>query len=253
MESLARRGHELTIVTSHPVDYSSENFTMEQIDINEAHHNWSKLINMAQLRENDGDEFKPVKKELIETYMTVMEDIMASKQIQSLIRDHSRRFDLCFIAALASHAYPFKDRFNCNLILISSQGGYPSQFEAFGSPSNPIAYPMLFSPYSENLNFFQRVHVSFIYFGQNLYNRFYYVPLIEESIKRHFGNGYRSISDIERSADMLFLSENPLLGVNRPVTNSVLYLYGLHIQPNKELPEVRNFRFNNCACLFFDA
>ncbi|XP_077300070.1 UDP-glucosyltransferase 2-like isoform X2 [Arctopsyche grandis] len=237
MEALAKRGHELVIATTHPAKYKQEEYpNLRQIDLHEVSYpKWTEL-NMAGIKESStwGNFLIIMKgKRVVDE---ILDDELGLPEMQDLIKNPKHQFDLCFIAAITPAMFAFKDRFNCSLILISSQAGSISNYKAFGSPTDPTLYPPMLSPYLDDLNFWQRVHISLIYVGTMIFYRSAFVWSCDSLVRKHFGEDYRSVGEIEKSADMLFLNDHPILGGIRPTVPGIIFLYGMHIKPHKPLP-----------------
>lgn len=240
MEALAKRGHDLVVATTHPAKYKQGEYpNLRQIDLYEVSYpKWTRELNMAGTKESSKWGNLLIIMKGMKVVDEILDDELALPEMQDLIKNPKYEFDLCFIAAITPAMFAFKDRFNCSLILISSQAGSISNYQAFGNPTNPILYPLLLSPYLEDLNFWQRVHISSIYVGTMMFYRSAFIWNCNGLVRKHFGNDYKSVGEIEESADMLFLNDHPILGGIRPTVPGIIFLYGMHVKPNKPLPGV---------------
>lgn len=238
MEDLAKRGHHVVTMTTDPVKYTEKIPTLTQIDVHDISYKiWDEHFNFVKIREESPSKLHVVRK-YNRVMLSVVESQIQTPAMQQMMNDPMMKFDVCFFEVLAPHVNPLKDRFNCSLILISSFSGKCQHFDAFESPSNPIMYPDTVSPYLDNLNFWQRLYVV----SYDAYYRYVYstevFPLIDEGMKRIFGEDTRPVSEILNEADMLFLNAHPIFGGIRPITPAVVFLGSLHIKPNKPLPSV---------------
>lgn len=239
MEALAKRGHNITVLTTDPVDYKGALPNMRQIDShNISYHVWSTAFNYAKDGQKNYKAYNTWFK-LMDTIMQLAEGQLNLPEMQQLIQDPDTSFDLCFFLCWVEVIFPLKDRFNCSLILISSMTGSMSNFDAFGNPSNPVLYPDILSTYYSDLNFWQRLHEVY----QNVFLRynhyFYIVPTYDAFAKRMFGRNTRSVSEISNDADMMFLNGHPVFFGIRPVVPGIIYMDSLHIKPSKPLPKVK--------------
>ncbi|XP_026742255.1 UDP-glucuronosyltransferase 2B15-like isoform X2 [Trichoplusia ni] len=58
-----------------------------------------------------------------------------------------------------------------------------------------------------------------------------------EFLKTRFGPNAPTVRELRNNVQMLFLNAHPIMGNNRPVPPSVVYLGGLHLKPPKPLPQ----------------
>ncbi|XP_077300076.1 UDP-glucosyltransferase 2-like isoform X2 [Arctopsyche grandis] len=236
MENLAKRGHHVVTMTPNPIVYKEKIPTLNQIDVQQISYKfWKQQFNFVKLTE---EATSPTN--IMEKYYTLMCSIvemqMKTPKMQKLLNDPSERFDLCFFESVAPHVNPIKDHFNCSLILISSLTGTLQDFDALGNPSNPVLYIDMMSPYMDDLNFWQRLHLSYL---DIVYRYLYYfkmVPLLDERMKKVFGENIRSVDEIQKDVDMLFLNVHPIFGEIRPTVPGIVYMGSLHIRPTMPLP-----------------
>ncbi|XP_077300077.1 UDP-glucosyltransferase 2-like isoform X3 [Arctopsyche grandis] len=238
MENLAKRGHHVVTMTPNPIVYKEKIPTLNQIDVQQISYKfWKQQFNFVKLTE---EATSPTN--IMEKYYTLMCSIvemqMKTPKMQKLLNDPSERFDLCFFESVAPHVNPIKDHFNCSLILISSLTGTLQDFDALGNPSNPVLYIDMMSPYMDDLNFWQRLHLSYL---DIVYRYLYYfkmVPLLDERMKKVFGENIRSVDEIQKDVDMLFLNVHPIFGEIRPTVPGIVYMGSLHIRPTMPLPSI---------------
>ncbi|XP_077301175.1 uncharacterized protein LOC143921698 [Arctopsyche grandis] len=235
MEALAKRGHNITVLTTDPVDYKGTLPNLRQIDSHDiSYHLWTTAFNYAK---NGEQKAYNIWRKLMNTIMQLTEAQLNLPEMQQLIQDPDASFDICFFLCWVEPILPLKDRFNCSLILISSMTGSMSNFDAFGNPSNPVLSPDLASTYYSDLNFWERLHELYQNAAQR-YNYYFNVVSTHDAFtKRMFGNNTRSITEILNDADMLFLNGHPIFFGVRPVVPGIIYMDSLHIKPLKPLPK----------------
>lgn len=236
-EALAARGHNLTVMTTDPVDYKGKFPNFKQIDVRAAsYETWTKSVNYdSMINKKSGKSFQTL---ITEAFVKLTDVQLKNPEMNKLLTDKSVNFDLCIIECWVEPMFPIKDRFNCSLILISSLTGSLSNFDAFGNPSNPTLFIDAFSPYFGDLDFWQRLEVTI----KNIRDRYTYyfhdVPMYDAFTKTVFGSNTRSVSEIQNDADMLFINGHPILSGIRPVVPGIVYLDSMHIKQPKPLPEV---------------
>ncbi|XP_077300072.1 UDP-glucosyltransferase 2-like isoform X4 [Arctopsyche grandis] len=236
MSTLAKRGHHVVSMTTNPVAYEERIPTLTEIDVGDvSYKTWNENYLRFRLKNNNPIMYK-LYKEFFKTLIMIGENQLKTPAMQCLIHDPEEKIDLCFFEILLPAVFPLKDHFNCSMILISSFGVLVQIFDAFGNPSNPILYPDVASKQFGDLDFWQRLYAIF-YDLKYIY--IYYIELVslfDASAKKIFGMNTRSVDEITRDADMLFMNVHPILGEIRPVVPNIIYMGSMHIMPNKPLP-----------------
>ncbi|XP_055855027.1 UDP-glucosyltransferase 2-like [Episyrphus balteatus] len=246
IESLAKRGHNLTIVTTDPENFvnlsasSGGSITPEQIeliDLSFAHR--LSVLNMLKNQENmmSGSEMLLT---VFHVMRTVANEELKSAQMQGLLGNNHA--DEEYGAVLVDWSGPalmnaFAHKFRAPLIGITPGGAYITTHEVIGNPNHPVAFPSVFMPFSEDLSLFQRVASTiftlksrYLYFNEEL-------PKQDEIVKNFFGPGTPSIWEIESNADLLLVNCYQALGNARPVGPTTIHMGGIHaIIEDKSLP-----------------
>ncbi|XP_055901886.1 UDP-glucosyltransferase 2-like [Eupeodes corollae] len=268
VESLAKRGHNLTIVTTDPENFvnltSASSVTnggsvhpkqVELIDLSFAHE--LSVLNMLKNQENmmSGSDMMLT---VFHVMRTVAVAELKSPQMQGLlmsnntVRRHQRRLSNAhnngnrdregeYDAVLVDWSGPalmnaFAHKFKAPLIGITPGGAYITSHEVIGNPNHPVAFPSIFMPFSEDLSLFQRVASTiftlksrYLYFNEEL-------PKQDEIVKKFFGPGTPSIWEIESNADLLLVNCYQALGNARPVGPTTIHMGGIHAIEDKSLP-----------------
>ncbi|XP_077300071.1 UDP-glycosyltransferase UGT5-like isoform X3 [Arctopsyche grandis] len=228
METLSKNGHNVTILTTHPLNYTKEEYpNLTQIDLHQCYLQWQEELKTCTDIPNP---------HFSETMGRIYELQLASQSVQSLMKNPDQKFELCFLAALALPLFPLKDIFNCSLILISSLPGVPRNFRTFGNPPDSILNTAKVMEISQ-LGFWERFNMMVMdLFYSHVYSSTW-LPYCDRLAKKYFGPDVRSVYDIENSAHMLFLNEHPLLDGDRPyLPAAIIQLHAMHIRPSKMLP-----------------
>ncbi|CAB3223476.1 unnamed protein product [Arctia plantaginis] len=241
MLELAKRGHELVIITPNPAlpkNRPPDNIT--EIDTSEAYQ-WISWI---------FKEFGGVLKRgaIMDMDVALHDDLLAGMleivihefnlpEVQKLLKDKSQKFDLVFLEAIGNYHLVASHILNAPVILFSSFCGYPEHLEAMGAVSiHPLYYPNFFRQKMRNLSFLEKIRQTYIEY------KIYHIERIKrqkenEALRKTFGPDVPSIEEMEKNVQMLFLNSHPIFSNNRPVPPSVVYLGALHLQPVKELPQ----------------
>ncbi|XP_058821654.1 UDP-glycosyltransferase UGT4-like [Topomyia yanbarensis] len=228
IEQLANRGHDITLLTTDPIDlHVAGNGVLvnkiEQIDL-------SFVYNLPILEDlrigNLGA------RDMLRNVFNVMRKISDAElqhpSVQELIQGNAK-FDVVMVEwSGVSLMNAFAYHFDAPLIGIANGGAYINAHEALGNPNHPIGYPSIFMPFTEDLSLLQRI--SSVFF--TIWYRFYYY--IEEIPKQNliasvnFGSDVPDLFEIERKADLLLINAYQLLGNVRPVGPTTIYLGGIH-------------------------
>lgn len=150
MEELANRGHQITMVTTDPIEKPHSNIT--QIDL----HDLSYDIMKRAYDRSFNFKLSAFYKVFIDTF----DAELASPKVGELLNDTKAQFDLCFVECIGVPMYPIKDRFKCPLILMCSLSPSFYNWEALGNPTNPAFYPGPLAKDFGQLNFVERVEAT---------------------------------------------------------------------------------------------
>ncbi|XP_045519845.1 UDP-glycosyltransferase UGT5-like [Pieris brassicae] len=241
MQELARRGHDLTIITTDPIysaGNSPKNFT--EIDVRD--------ISYRVMKENLTYNVKLGKKSDIYDQMerfVVMNTNLASVQlkhqrIQDLINGQEK-FDLIFVEAWQTHAYYYSYIFKAPVILISSYGMFGNEDTAVGALTHPFLFPKLIQQRTYNLTFWEK--------AQELYRNLFFRRLWS-SMEIDDGNIWRQIlginvpdfKEINNNIDMMFLNAHPMWISNQPLPPNVITIWGIYKNQRKALPtDLQNY------------
>ncbi|KAJ8708417.1 hypothetical protein PYW07_010542 [Mythimna separata] len=235
--ALAKRGHEVTVVTPDPVFKNGgapPNLT--EIDVHDISYNiWQENFIKAASK-GKKDDLLAQMDVILTTFTEVLDAQIQSEQVQKIIHDKSKKFDLLFLEACVRPALAFSYVFkNVPVILVSSLGATPGNYDLIGAADHPILYPSAVRQRLHNLSLWEKI--------TELYNHYKMVKLYENNqilenkvLRKNFGPEIPPVEELENNVDMLFLNVNPIFEGIRPVPPSVIYMGGLHQKPQKELP-----------------
>lgn len=235
IQDLAKRGHELTVLTTDPTSFSFANDDrIDLVDLSFAHN----LKVLEKLQEYSGSGLDVIRN-VFHVTRNVAEAELKSPQVQELLRDSSRTFDAVLIDwSGPSLMNAFAWKFQVPLIGITPGGALTTSHEAMGNPNHPTCFPSILLPFSDNLSLFQRIASAFfslkyryLYFSEEL-------PTQNEIAKDYFGRDVPDLWDIESNADLLLINTYEALGNSRPVGRTTIFLGGIHAtSERKTLPQ----------------
>ena len=241
-EELARRGHEVTVITTDPAFPKGETpANLTEIDVHDfSYEVWKELYKYTSKSTSN----ELVLQKAFHVLAKLVEMQMNLDQVQKMIQEE--KFDLIFIEACVRPALLMSHVVKAPVILLSTLGPLNFNTETIGSVSHPLLYPDMFNQRLYNLSKWEKL--------KELW-RFYKIQSVLEEVedtenemaRRMFGPNAPTISELKNNVDMLFLNIYPTWEGNRPVPPSVVYMGGIHQKPKKELPTVTIF----IICLIF--
>ncbi|XP_013139053.1 PREDICTED: UDP-glucuronosyltransferase 2B7-like [Papilio polytes] len=242
-QALSRRGHEVTVVTTDPVNSNDpELVNLTEIDL----HNIS---------------YKSMNKDLFETYgkeesmysqifmfanklTNIFEEQLKTKEIQMLLQHSENYYDLLILEACVRPALVFSHVYKAPVIQISSLGGMLFNYEALGVPIHPTVYFTTLRQKLYNLSIWDNLMECKI-FLQVYFVHFICEHLQNAMLRSYFGADVPSIAELNNNIDMLFLATNPIWAGNTPVPPSVIFIGGIHENPYEELTEDLRYFLDN--------
>lgn len=230
---LSLRGHQVTVMTPNPLkDPTLTNLT--EIDMGHMYDSFRQMSGMFASALSHWDMLKML------TFFKQLsiDPFFSNPEVLSLINDTSKEFDVVIAEYLWTFPAAFSHKFKCPLIGVASLGVWSSVHEAMGNPVHTTLYPELITTYGDELSFYERVD-SFVY--STYYSYIYRSslrPMLDEELRKYFGNDLPSLAELENNVSMLFLNTNPVIHKPRPYVPGTIEMGRMHIKPKKALPGV---------------
>ncbi|XP_035455005.2 UDP-glycosyltransferase UGT5-like [Spodoptera frugiperda] len=235
-EELAKRGHEVTVITTDPAFPKGEApANLTEIDVHDISYDlWKKIF--IEPATGKMDDVVLTLKLIYDAIAAIADAQFQDENVKKIIRDKNRKFDLLLAEAIVRPALVFSHIYKIPVIQISSFGGALDNYENIGAPVHPILYPAITRQRLYNLSVLEKV--TEVYNDYQITRVYRNLEEIENKIlRKHFGDDVPPVSELNNNVDMLFLNINPIFEGIRPVPPSVVYMGGLHQKPNKELPK----------------
>lgn len=238
VQELAKRGHEVTVVTTDPAFPKEEApANLTEIDIHEVSYEFKKNFFATAAIKDAKAQVDNIYDLLRQTFDAQLE----SYEIKNLINDQSKQFDLLLLEACFREALAFSHVYKVPVIQISSFGTLEHNNYAIGSSVHPIYHPsVLYHRRVSNHSFQEKINA--------VYNQYVFQEIVDSCealestmLQKHFGSDLPSLNELTNNVDLLFLNVHPIWENSRPVPPNVVYLGGLPLKPEKELPEVSHF------------
>nr|XP_023020371.1 UDP-glucuronosyltransferase 2B15-like [Leptinotarsa decemlineata] len=247
-KELAKRGHDITLLTTDPMrDPKLKN--IREIDLSGSYEIMEKYKASELLTKGKNEGKNTVK--LIVDYLNALDHTadwqLEQPEVKQLIQNTSEYFDLVIVEVMNPIQMAFAERFKVPFIGITPVDAPYRIHAALGNYMHPSVYPDYFLPLIPPLSLLQRI----VSCGVNWANWFlqYYTryPAEDLIVRKHFGEGLRDLSEIEKDMSLLFIYVNPVFYQMRPVgTNTIVIGGGMHVNKPKPLPkELREFIESN--------
>nr|XP_026497758.1 UDP-glucuronosyltransferase 2B20-like [Vanessa tameamea] len=234
-KELARRGHEVTVVTTDPIPKEQEPENMTQLDVHDvSYKHWEELFLMHKGKKQDILHQVNV---LFEKLATVVKIQMETPNVRNFLKNKdSKYFDLLLLEAMNRPLIGIAHLFDAPIIHISSLGAVPHQYKNFGAPMHPLIYPTPGSFRSYNLTLWEKGFelIKYLILESTISNALDFDIMI---MKKTFGDDVPTIEELAKRIQMLFLNEHPIWAENHPVPPSMVFIGGIHQSEVKELPK----------------
>ncbi|XP_072938512.1 UDP-glucosyltransferase 2-like [Epargyreus clarus] len=232
-QELAKRGHEVVVVTTHPAfppGKAPPNLT--EINIEEYNYIWKTGLSSKYHRKHAAAIFK----EYLRIFTETLEKQIQLKQFQKLINNKDKYFDLLILECTILSTLGLTHVFKAPVIQISSFGPINTMYTFFGTSNHPLLYPTSAVQRIYNLTLWEKMENVYTYFTAD-YMIYSHETEENEMLQRHFGSDIAPLSKLFESVNMFYQSIHPVWVNNPPLPKSILYLGGLHIKPVSALPQ----------------
>lgn len=231
---LARRGYNVTVFTTTPINDSSlQNFT--EVKLSYSAYKIDKNVDVIALTKLG---IEPIFEDLYKRNEEMTDSALSHPVMQRLISPNSNeKFDLIIVEYLFYDAfYALSYRFNAPLIGIASLPAMTIHHYAFGkrnirySPllptcdvytyvtvflaGNPISWaylPDLFFDSGENMNLLDRIVNTYYNLYQIGWYRYMIIPVQEKMVRKYFGDSVPPAHQLVSNMDLLLLNFHPFL------------------------------------------
>lgn len=236
MQELAKRGHEVVVITADPAfpkGQSPQNLT--EIDVHDLSYKmWNDFLETGKAQAHLT--YTQIKI-FLDIFLDIFEAETQSVEVQKLLNDKERSFDLLFVESCIRPALSFAYRYNVPVIEFSSFGGVLGAFDGTGTPTNFLVYPLPSRQRVYNLSLWEKI--------SEVYNDYMIEKICDEHVETEnkivrgiFGPKVPSLRELKKQVQLIFLNVNPIWDFNRPVPPNIIYLGGIHQKPDKQLPKV---------------
>ncbi|XP_053619946.1 UDP-glycosyltransferase UGT5-like isoform X4 [Plodia interpunctella] len=235
---LARRGHDVVVITTDPIrneEGAISNLT--QIDLHDISYKiWRNKILKSEIFTGTANNMEPQMFLMYNLLTDIFEVQMETEEITTLINDKTQKFDLIFLEALSRPALLLSHIYKVPVILISSFLSVYNNLYVVGAPTHRLLYPEVNRQKINNITVWEKL--------SELYMQYKIEKIIDnaevrqnEVIRKVLGPDAPTLNELYDNIDMLFLNGHPIWDSNRAVPPGVVYLGGIHKNPQRDLPK----------------
>ncbi|XP_012215174.1 UDP-glucosyltransferase 2 [Linepithema humile] len=250
MKGLARRGHQVDVVTHFPQKTPIPN--MREISLKGS---VDAVIN--NLTAVDIQRFGALSMEsLAEIAGMRICKLLGHPKLQDLIENPPQDppYDLVITELFAAPCYlAFGRHLNVPVIGMVSSVFHDWLNEMAGNPMSPTFVPSLFSTYDQNMNFKERL-LNFLLTNYITWQMHYYTNSQLELVKKHFGIDVPHIMDLYSDVSLYLVNSHHSINGIRPMTTGVIEVGGLHLKDDDDplSPEVQKWLDESKdGCIYF--
>ncbi|XP_068083563.1 UDP-glycosyltransferase UGT5 [Anabrus simplex] len=235
MLALAARGHKVTVVSPDPEKHPVPNhrdIVLEGLyeDIHasydyEAMSKESFIQNTITIFDWGYDSCKSA---LASKGARQLMDLSANETFDLIIVEEA--IDDCFLGFIPVFGSP-------PVIGITAYSSPPWAGYVVGNPDTPSYVNTYNLPFSDHMNFFQRMSNMLLHTFVLLSRRFYHMPLQQKLADNFFGKSIPPLTEIEKNISLVMVNIHHSLDYPRPMLPSLIPVGGLHIKPSKPLPK----------------
>ncbi|CAK1547650.1 unnamed protein product [Leptosia nina] len=238
-QELARRGHEVTVITPNPVfNVKNRPANLTEIDVHDITYEVAKnneIHFIASFGYREG--IFSIMNALSRVFAAFTEAMIKSENVQMLIKTRSKDyFDLILIESCGKPYIMFSHLFKAPVILISSFGMMLGNDEVIGAPSHPFLYPSPMRTRVYNLTVWEKFYELYTHYRLP-YNWHSTEHEEREKLKKYFGADLPTYRELYDNVDMMFLNMHPMLSNNQPLPANIVSIWGVYTEPEKDLPQ----------------
>ncbi|XP_072946302.1 UDP-glucosyltransferase 2-like [Epargyreus clarus] len=235
-QELARRGHDVTVITADPAfpkNLAPGNLT--EIDVHDISYSvWENDLNKVSV--GTGNDMNAQLEMFIHLFAHIFEQQVQTDEVQNIIKNKNNHFDLILVEACVRTTLIFSHIYKAPVIMISSFGPMVGTNSIVGAPNHPLFQPVVVRQRLYNLTLWEKIREIY---QQYKFEQISHSLEYEENmmLKKIFGPETPSLSELYNNVDMVFFNVHPIWIDNQPVPPSVIYMGGMHQNPEKELPK----------------
>ncbi|XP_071056588.1 UDP-glycosyltransferase UGT5-like [Onthophagus taurus] len=140
--------------------------------------------------------------------------------------------------AVMSHCmYGFADFFKIPIITVTSSSILPWLPDVIGVPDNPSYIPNFFSPYTEDMSYFQRLSNLYLFITTKVWFSFHSTVAANNYDKEFYGKKSTDLDKIDKKTTLMLVASHFSFHQLRPRPPNFIEIAGIHIKANQSLNE----------------
>ncbi|EDW66953.1 UDP-glycosyltransferase UGT5 [Drosophila virilis] len=230
LKALAARGHEVTVINTFDNEAASN---VRFITASKIHDYYEDMLN-AMIAPSFWQKHKTFSWML----EVIAECVLADENVQQLLKS-GETFDLVIAEVVHTESlFGFAQHFNATLMGFSTYGNDYFIDELMGNISPQAYNPLISSPRSNPMTFYERLENHWEIWLEKLVQSFIHYPKMEQQYAKYFPQAKKSLSETLDSFALMLLGQHFTLSYARPYLPNMIEVGGLHIaQKQKALPE----------------
>jgi hypothetical protein len=228
---LAKRGHEVTIVSPVPAKKQIKN-VRQFLTVDET-ETMKEIPNMFEMKES-GKKLNPFL--MIGWFDKLCRDTYDLPLIKELMKE---KFDLIISQPLFNDcAMGFIHHFNTSLVLITPVSTPPMFSWITGTPAPPSFNPHFFLAYTDKMGYVERMINFATTVIMSLIQDFYFKPLMTELYREKLGNpNIPAVDEILRNTSLILSNGHFSLSTPKAFLPDIVEVAGMHCHPAEPLPK----------------
>ncbi|KAG5679814.1 hypothetical protein PVAND_009352 [Polypedilum vanderplanki] len=243
-KELAARGHNLTIFTTHPSDYSQFPNVIQH-HFNESVKIKQKYMNIIEYKQKSMNAYKTMMHDR-NWLGEALEAEVKHPEMQKLIKNKENyKFDVIILEFLIQYFAILAEIFNCPIIVASAIEPTAYIHGTMGNDVNYAHYPNIFLPYlHRHLTFSQRINsLSYLIYNLFLF-KFYLMPKYRKIHEKYFSNIDKDFEEaFDERAVLMLVNTNVAFGHIRPLMPNTIQVGFLHVEPPKQIQNEKLLTF----------
>ncbi|KAJ4441095.1 hypothetical protein ANN_10945, partial [Periplaneta americana] len=241
IEELARRGHQVTVVSPFPLAKPIPNYTemvMKKMDIEDMGNATGSAERFDPFDMKDMNYIAKVAM-LWGFGQAFCDMFLQDPAVQKLMQSDDLQFDLIMTENFYLDCFlGFAHKYKVPVVQVCSFGGSEVIGDLVGNPY-PYAYvPDVFQELTDKMDFKGRLQNTLGLLFQQLGKIIYYIPKQNALMRKHFNSpDMPSIMELEKYTALVLVNHHFSISYPRPLMPNLVQVGGMHIKPPKELPQ----------------
>ncbi|TGZ54174.1 UDP-glucosyltransferase 2-like isoform X1 [Temnothorax longispinosus] len=251
MKELARRGHQVDVVTHFPLEKPIPNYT--DISLKGSLPQVTNNITAVELKAGLST---PSISKFFAIAGSAICALLDHPKIQELIKNPPQDppYDIVIQELFTAPCYlAFGRHLKVPIVTTVATVFHDWLNEVSGNPMNPAYIPSFFSEYGQNMNFKERL-TNFLMTHYLSWQMHYYMNTYQlKFVKEHFGMDLPHIKDLYSDVALYLVNSHHSINGIRPMTTNVIEVGGLHLKDdNPPSPEVQKWLVESKdGCIYF--